>query len=138
MYKVVPTVLALIFNENGEVLLGTRVGSPPKPYIGLIDAPGGKIEEYETPLKAIEREVLEETGQKVIEITPFDVHHNFGEDIEGNPGLNICFIAKVEGKLQPTGDLGNLNWFDLNNALEMKLTPWCRQYLEKYITTTTS
>lgn len=55
-----PGVSALVFNERGEVLLQRRVDS------GRWGVIGGIIEPGEEPAEAVVREVLEETGVRVV------------------------------------------------------------------------
>lgn len=51
---------AFIFSNDGKVLLGhNRKGGV---YQGMLIVPGGGIEEGETEVQALKREVLEETG----------------------------------------------------------------------------
>lgn len=57
--------VAIIINENKEVLVGTRAFEPAK---GTFDLPGGFVDMYETGEEAIAREVNEETGMDVLEI----------------------------------------------------------------------
>ena len=58
----VPCVGAVVHDAAGRLLLVQR-GHPPHP--GLWSLPGGRIEAGESPERAVEREVLEETGLHV-------------------------------------------------------------------------
>lgn len=49
----------IIYNDAGKILLGLRCKPNDKPEWCL---PGGSIEENETPIQAVKREVLEEVG----------------------------------------------------------------------------
>jgi len=51
--------VALIFNENNELLVATRAHNPAK---GTLDMPGGFVDMFETAEEAVAREVKEETG----------------------------------------------------------------------------
>lgn len=51
--------VAVILNENKEILVCKRANEPAK---GTLDLPGGFIDMYETGEEGVAREVLEETG----------------------------------------------------------------------------
>ena len=55
-----PGVCALVFNDRGEILLHRRSDT------GRWAVPGGIMEPGEVPATAVVREVLEETGVKVV------------------------------------------------------------------------
>lgn len=141
MYKVLPTVTALIINRDGKVLIGKRVGEPPKPYIGRYALVGGKIEIDEDPFEALCREVIEETGLKVKAGRLLAVYHHKAaskeaiQDMEGGPGLNICWLVdEFDSKiLKEESDLNNLEWLTIEEALSRKLTPWDRHFLSRYL-----
>lgn len=52
----------ILLNSNNEVLLLLRDDKPEIPFPNMWDIPGGKVEENETPEKAICREMNEELG----------------------------------------------------------------------------
>lgn len=56
--------VAFILNEKQELLVCRRAKEPAK---GTLDLPGGFIDMHETGEEGVTREVLEETGLKVIE-----------------------------------------------------------------------
>lgn len=60
------SVVAVIENENGEILVARRAKDPAK---GTFDLPGGFIDMYETSEEAVAREVLEETGLSITSAT---------------------------------------------------------------------
>jgi 8-oxo-dGTP diphosphatase len=55
--------------SNGDVLLGQRPEG--KPYPGYWEFPGGKVEEGESILEALEREFVEELGIHVAAAQPW-------------------------------------------------------------------
>jgi 8-oxo-dGTP diphosphatase len=66
--KLIPVALALFYRQKNEYLeVWTQVREDDGIYHGLLEFPGGKIEENETPLIAAVREVQEEVG---IDINP--------------------------------------------------------------------
>lgn len=54
--------VAIILNENKEILVCKRANEPAK---GTLDLPGGFIDMYETAEEGVAREVLEETGLSI-------------------------------------------------------------------------
>ena len=56
--------VALILNEQGELLVGRRAKEPKK---GTLDLPGGFVDCFETGEEGVAREVLEETGLEVVD-----------------------------------------------------------------------
>ncbi len=80
---VVTSVVAVIINDAGEILL-TRRNIPP--FLGEWVMPGGKIDLGEQIVRAIKREVLEEVGLEVEvqnlldvfeHVTPGEDHYHF-------------------------------------------------------------
>lgn len=69
MTESVEAAVAVILREDGQVLLGQR--PPGKPWAGWWEFPGGKIEEGETPLHALQRELHEELGIEAIQAYPW-------------------------------------------------------------------
>lgn len=57
--------VAIIINENNELLVATRAHEPAK---GTYDLPGGFVDMYETGEEAVAREVKEETHLEVSEV----------------------------------------------------------------------
>jgi 8-oxo-dGTP diphosphatase len=65
---------SLIFvNDRQEVLLILRDDDPGIAYPNMWDLPGGHVEEGETPLGCIQREMKEEMGLEIEGIAPFSV-----------------------------------------------------------------
>ena len=58
----VACVAAILWNAQGQVLLQQRDDSPDVAFAGCWTLPGGKVEDDETPVDAIKRELVEEIG----------------------------------------------------------------------------
>ena len=56
----IQVVAAIIFNQNGEILLSTRPDD--KIFAGFWEFAGGKVENGETQFTALQRELAEEIG----------------------------------------------------------------------------
>jgi ADP-ribose pyrophosphatase YjhB (NUDIX family) len=106
--KPAPAVCALVRDAEGRILLGRRAREP---EAGKWDIPGGFMDEFEQPLDALRRELLEETG---LEVEPLEfvgaVSDRYG--VDGNATLNLAWTARaVAGELCPADDVAELRWF---------------------------
>lgn len=66
---VVDAAVAVLVRPDGQVLLGQRPEG--KPWAGWWEFPGGKIEEGESALHALQRELDEELGTQATEVYPW-------------------------------------------------------------------
>uniref|UniRef100_UPI00405788F4 NUDIX domain-containing protein n=1 Tax=Acetatifactor sp. TaxID=1872090 RepID=UPI00405788F4 len=128
----------LVREYEGEtqmiIQLRKREGEPE-----VYELPGGRINEYEKITDALKREVMEETGLKVVAIhnekdaitTDFDSKSSFSvecikpfvtyQTIEGPvDSFGICFICEVEGELLTEGDdTTDIHWASIEEIREM-------------------
>ena len=108
-----PTACALVFDDNGRVLLARRARDPDR---GRWDVPGGFVEEGEDPLAALRRELLEETS---LEIQPVDFVgawvDRYGDGDDAPSTLNLYWTAGVaSGEPEPADGVSELAWFSLD------------------------
>ena len=125
----------IIENEKIVLIRKARGG-----YKGKLDLPGGGIEHIESPIVALHRELLEESGVIVQEEILLDVFSNNivwevdDELTEDLHHLGIIYQVKVIGKLKKEPDgidsLGS-NWYEINKLNSSELTPFARMTLEK-------
>lgn len=99
LQKKIPTIqIAVgILEKNQKILLGLRKTSD---FLGgLWELPGGKVNEEETPERAVVREFLEETGLKVEVVKKLSpINHSFTHfKIVMHPFV----VKKINGKLKP-------------------------------------
>ncbi|MCB1936539.1 MAG: Nudix family hydrolase [Nitrosomonas sp.] len=66
---IVEVAAGVIIRPDGSFLLTCRPEG--KPYEGYWEFPGGKIEDYEAPLHALDRELYEELGIQIIKSDPW-------------------------------------------------------------------
>ena len=155
----IPGVAGIIEREelnDKQILIQERVKSDAPKEKGLIEIPAGRIREFENIFNALRREVFEETGLTVTEISrektsdlicqngykvigyePFFVSQN----LEGAyPILVITFLCKAEGDtLLKSDESENIKWIsirELDNTLRNhpeKFYPMHISSLRKYL-----
>lgn len=89
----------LVVNDDGKILAVSRKNDPSD--FGL---PGGKIDPGEKPIEAAARELEEETGLKVSNLTPIFTHQAAGK-------LCTTFTGSVEGDIN-TNETGIIQWVE--------------------------
>ncbi|MDO8593182.1 MAG: nucleotide exchange factor GrpE [bacterium] len=128
-----PVVGAIIYNDQGEILLGKS----PK-WRGHWQMPGGKVELGETMSQALKREIFEETG---LEISDFKLNGVqdcvYPELFEKKVHfIFIDYSAKLAGGELKPDDRENdeLIWIKPEEALQkIKLNPYTKAAVEKFI-----
>lgn len=65
-FNIAAATVALIFNARGELLVCRRAKDPAK---GMLDLPGGFVDMKETAEEGVKREVQEETGLRVEQVS---------------------------------------------------------------------
>lgn len=128
----IPVVSAIIERSNSgeiEILVQTRWKPERDPtYSGTLEIPAGWIDRYENVFDALKREVLEETGLRVIKIKPDIKTKTFSpRDDEnfsfvpfccqqqtkgGKPWIGFVFICEVEDKepIPQENEVKDIRW----------------------------
>ncbi|OGC69916.1 hypothetical protein A2415_00135 [candidate division WWE3 bacterium RIFOXYC1_FULL_39_7] len=138
-YVVLPFVVVLVWNHEGDVLIGRHQKLERKPYPGFWDLPGGKMKPREKPEECARREILEELDVRLVKINLFDVYHHsedlFGVRLPKNriPSLGLCYTGDIIGVPMEAEQL------DVHFATESELlgliatmTPWTYHFLKKH------
>ena len=125
--------LGIVVNKDNEVLLVNRTSKKELSDGSLLSwaFPGGKVEQDENPKEAVERELLEETGYKVIAneiiyknnhlLTPIYVYYFGCSLVEGLEKHETRDAAIIESA-----------WISINglsNFLTSPINPEVSQYL---------
>jgi 8-oxo-dGTP diphosphatase len=114
--------VGVVVFRNEEVLLVKRKRAP---YKGQWSIPGGKQELGETVTQAARRELMEETGVEVNELTLIDVVDIIVRDEEGKI-LYHYIVADyrahwLSGECSPGDDAQDVQWFNLNKLGSISL-----------------
>ena len=114
--------VGVVVFRNEEVLLVKRKRAP---YKGQWSIPGGKQELGETVTQAARRELMEETGVEVNELTLIDVIDIIVPDEEGKI-LHHYIVADyrahwLSGECRPGDDAQDVQWFNLNKLGSISL-----------------
>jgi acetyl-CoA carboxylase carboxyl transferase subunit beta len=108
---------AVVLREDGAVLLVRRARPP---AIGSWTLPGGKVEDGETPEQAIVREVLEETGLRVV-VGP--IIETLVLEREGFAYRIVDFACRGEGEPVAADDASAARWVLPHEWPDLGLTP---------------
>ncbi|MER5862080.1 NUDIX domain-containing protein [Kitasatospora sp. NPDC002040] len=131
--SVVPSVVALVQNDAGQVLLIHKTDN------GLWALPGGGHDIGEFVADTVVREVLEETGidVEVIAITGLytDPGHRMAYDNgEVRQQFSICFLARpVGGALRTSEESKEVRWVNPADLRDLPIHPSMRLRIEHAI-----
>ena len=109
-FNVGSSTIALIINEENELLVATRAHEP---AMGTLDLPGGFVDMYETGEEAVIREVKEETNLVVTDLRYlFSLTNNYlysGFDVQT---LDLVYLCKVKdtNNLKAEDDVAKLEF----------------------------
>jgi len=124
--------VGVVVFRNEEVLLVKRKKAP---YKGQWSIPGGKQRLGETVTQAAHRELMEETGVEVNELTLIDVIDIIVPDEEGKI-LYHYIVADYRahwqsGECSPRDDAQDVQWFNLNKLGSISLLDKTRKIILK-------
>jgi len=124
--------VGVVVFRNEEVLLVKRKKAP---YKGQWSIPGGKQRLGETVTQAAHRELMEETGVEVNELTLIDVIDIIVPDEEGKI-LYHYIVADyrahwLSGECSPGDDAQDVQWFNLNKLGSISLLDKTRKLILK-------
>ena len=126
--------VGVVVFRNEEVLLVKRKKAP---YKGQWSIPGGKQLLGETVTQAARRELMEETGVEVNELTLIDVIDIIVPDEEGKI-LYHYIVADyrahwLSGECSPGDDAQDIQWFNLNKLVSISLLDKTKKIILKAV-----
>lgn len=114
----IEVVAAVIEDETGRILLSER--RPGKEFSGMWEFPGGKIEAGETPMGALQRELLEELGIEIKRASRFIT--TFEASDERQIEMQVWRVHQYQGKLDACENQ-QLCWLNASELLLEHLPP---------------
>ena len=120
----IPVVAAVIRREN-KVLLGRRPDH--KRHGGLWEFPGGKIDEGETEVDAVTRELLEEFGVETTSVgrVVYECRDT------GSPFLVRFLDVGIRGEPEPT-EHTEISWVEPRSLPTLGLAPCDARFVAEY------
>lgn len=108
------STIAIIINDDKELLVATRAHEPAK---GTLDLPGGFVDMEETGEEAVAREVLEETGLVVEKVDYlFSIPNKYeysGFEVQTLDLVYRCFVKNTEN-LKAEDDVARLEFIKIS------------------------
>ena len=120
------SVVAAIIRRENKVLLGRRPDH--KRHGGLWEFPGGKIDEGETDVDAVTRELLEEFGVETVSVGK--VVYECRDP--GSPFLVQFLEVVIRGRPVPT-EHTEMSWFEPESLPTVGLAPCDARFVAKYL-----
>lgn len=124
-------VSALLSNSKGDFLFLKRSGNNSW-GVGEWQLPEGKPEWGETPIQALKREILEETGCKVKKL---ELVGTSASQLEAKGFdywvVRIIFKGKIKGKIKLDKDHSDYAFWNMKKALKQELAHGVRKALKE-------
>ncbi len=94
--------------------------------------PGGGIETHESPLKAVHRELLEETNVNCNNFELFGLYYSLQENHDDFVALYIGHVQNISGYKIDEKEIAEINFFDLQN-LPPDISPATKRRIDEYL-----
>ena len=133
-FNAAAATVAVIVNDKGEILVARRAKEPAK---GTLDLPGGFADSLESAEEGVAREVMEETGLRVIKTEYLfslpNIYMYSGFEVHT---LDLFFLCQTEeAPLHAEDDVESLFWMSIDeiNPCEFGLSS-IKKGIEKFKT----
>lgn len=120
----------LIFNKKGELLTIRRTKTAPTRPL-CWDFPGGDVDFGENAITGIHREIKEETGLEVKNLTPFDVESHINK--KGDFWITIAYKAvTLSDKVVLSYEHDKIQWLSPQKFLKLKSAPKLKRFVKNF------
>lgn len=122
-YPILRIATACLLDEAGRLLVVRKRGT------GIYMLPGGKIEETESPMQALLRELHEELGLSV-EHSELEPLGHFGSRAANEPDHWVeadVFIGRACGQVRAQAEIEAVEWLALQQSQHIVLAPLLRE-----------
>ncbi|HVX23755.1 MAG TPA: NUDIX hydrolase [Candidatus Saccharimonadales bacterium] len=121
------SVKGIAIDETGRFLLSREDD-------GFWDLLGGGLDHEEDPIAGLRREIQEETGLKVTEISPAPKYFVTGKRYAHNTYIaNVIYEIKLESlDFTPSEECQELRFFTVAEAQEIDVFPTVKKFLAVY------
>ena len=119
--------MCMITDPEGRVLVQDRLPKLSNAWSGLT-FPGGHVEQGETIVASVIREVREETGLTITDVVPAGYIQWYNPDRQSQYFVFLFKTSSYSGELKGSTE-GNVKWMTLDEMLSGKLAPNMKQYL---------
>lgn len=116
--------------RDDEVLLHRRVKAPNR---GLWVAPGGKLEEGESPSECAVREMREETGLTILEPALRGIMTEVSPRADYQWLTFIFAAAAASGDLVPAPGIGEFRWVRIPEVFQLDIPPTDRIFFARVV-----
>ncbi len=120
--------VAAIIVQDGKFLLVGHDGGPAEYW-----TPGGKVEEGETEIEAIIREVREETGLVVTKAEFFNEYKTPSPFSKKVTDITRAYLVKTTGKVKPGMEITRTKWATKKEILKNKNTDKATELITKEV-----
>lgn len=125
--SLVLTNMCLIINSKGEILLQNRIKND-RPGLNL---PGGHVENNETLIESVKREVKEETNLNLIKVEFVGIYEWFNKNTNRRDLAILYKSNKFNGILKSNKE-GINSWYNITNLKKENLSLDLDKVLEVY------
>jgi len=121
---------AILFDKNGRILTIKRTKTDlARPLYW--DFPGGKLDFGEDTNDGIIREIKEETGLDIKDLSVIDVISGFNDRDEF--WVTICYVARpITTEVKLSGEHNNFKWIDSDKFQQLKASPRNKKFVKRF------